>query len=91
MAVILFGFQAAIGNVQTLPSDLFSGKTVGSLAGFSGMAAKLTAAGLTYLVPWLTSGGNYTPAFVIGATLSLLTLASVWIFIPKVKPVTRKE
>ncbi|WP_458627950.1 MFS transporter [Winogradskyella sp. PC D3.3] len=90
MAVILFGFQAAIGNVQTLPSDLFSGKTVGSLAGFSGMAAKLTAAGLTYLVPWLTSGGNYTPAFVIGATLSLLTLASVWIFIPKVKPVIRK-
>lgn len=90
MAIILFGFQSAIGNVQTLPSDLFSGKTVGSLAGFSGMAAKLTAAGLTYLVPWLTSGGNYTPAFIIGATLSLLTVASVWIFIPKVKPVTKK-
>ena len=41
MAVILFGFQTAIGNVQTLPSDLFSGKTVGTLSGFSGMAAKL--------------------------------------------------
>ncbi len=27
MAVILFGFQTAIGNVQTLTSDLFSGKT----------------------------------------------------------------
>ena len=60
MAIILFGFQTAIGNVQTLPSDLFSGKTVGSLAGFAGMAAKLAAAGLTYLVPWLTTGGNYT-------------------------------
>ncbi|MEL7006921.1 MAG: MFS transporter, partial [Bacteroidota bacterium] len=45
MAVILFGFQTAIGNVQTLPSDLFSGKTVGTLSGFAGMAAKLTAAG----------------------------------------------
>ncbi len=89
MAVILFGFQTAIGNVQTLTSDLFSGKTVGTLAGFSGMAAKLTAAGLTYLVPWLTSGGNYTPAFAIGAALAVLTLASVWILIPKVKPVTR--
>ena len=51
MAVILFGFQTAIGNVQTLPSDLFSGKTVGTLAGFSGMAAKLGAVGLTSLVP----------------------------------------
>ncbi|MET2986082.1 MFS transporter [Aureibaculum conchae] len=90
MAVILFGFQTAIGNVQTLPSDLFSGKTVGTLAGFSGMAAKLTAAGLTYLVPWLTSGGNYTPAFVIGAALAILTLASIWILVPKVEPIAKK-
>lgn len=91
MAVILFGFQTAIGNIQTLPSDLFSGKTVGTLAGFSGMAAKLTAAGLTYLVPWLTSGGNYTPAFIIGAALAILTLASIWILCPKIEPVKSKE
>jgi ACS family hexuronate transporter-like MFS transporter len=90
MAVILFGFQTAIGNVQTLPSDLFSGKTVGTLAGFSGMAAKLTAAGLTYLVPWLTSGGNYTPAFIIGAALALLALLSVWMLIPTVKPIKKR-
>jgi ACS family hexuronate transporter-like MFS transporter len=86
MAVILFGFQTAIGNVQTLPSDFFGGKTVGTLAGFSGMGAKLTAAGLTYLVPWLTMGGNYTPAFVIGAALGLIALASVWILCPKIEP-----
>ncbi|MBC5840636.1 MAG: MFS transporter [Flavobacteriaceae bacterium] len=91
MAVILFGFQTVIGNVQTLPSDLFSGKTIGTLSGFSGMAAKLTAAGLTYLVPWLTSGGNYTPAFIIGAALAILTLASVWIFIPKVIALKKKN
>ena len=41
MAVILFGFQTAIGNVQTLPSDLFGGKPVGTLAGIAGMSAKL--------------------------------------------------
>lgn len=90
MAIILFGFQTAIGNVQTLPSDLFSGKTVGTLAGFSGMAAKLTAAGLTYLVPWLTSGGNYTPAFIIGAALAILTLVSVWMLIPKVETIKKR-
>ena len=43
MAVILFGFQTAIGNVQTLPSDLLGKKAVGTLSGFSGMAAKLGA------------------------------------------------
>ena len=86
MAVILFGFQTAIGNVQTLPSDLFGGKTVGTLSGFAGMAAKLGAFGLTALVPWLTSGGNYTPAFIIGAALAIITMASVWVLCPKIEP-----
>lgn len=91
MAIILFGFQTAIGNVQTLPSDLFSGKTVGSLAGFAGMAAKLAAAGLTYLVPWLTTGGNYTPAFIIGATLAIIAMSSVLILCPSLDPVNPKK
>jgi ACS family hexuronate transporter-like MFS transporter len=86
MAAILFGFQTAIGNVQTLASDFLSGKSVGTLAGFAGMAAKLGAAGLTYLVPWLTLGGNYTPAFVIGAGLALLALASVWLICGRIEP-----
>lgn len=90
MAIILFGFQTAIGNVQTLPSDLFGGKTVGTLAGFAGMAAKLTAAGLTYLVPWLTMGGNYTPAFVIGAALAVIAIISIWLLCPKIEPLKPK-
>ena len=86
MAVILFGFQTAIGNIQTLPSDFFGGKTVGTLAGLAGMAAKLAAAALTSLVPWLTSGGNYAPAFVIGAALALTAVASIWILCPRIEP-----
>ncbi|MFK8043781.1 MFS transporter [Congregibacter sp.] len=85
MAVILFGFQTAIGNVQTLPSDLLGKGSVGSLAGLAGMAAKLAAAGLTALVPWLTAGGNYTPAFVIGAVLAVIAMASVWLLCPKIE------
>ncbi len=88
MAVILFGFQTAIGNVQTLPSDFFGGKTVGTLAGFAGMGAKLAAAALTSLVPWLTSGGNYTPAFVIGSALAITAMASIWILCPKIEPLS---
>ena len=89
MAVILFGFQTAIGNVQTLPSDLLGKKSVGTLAGFAGMAAKLGAVGLTALVPILTADGNYTPAFVIGASLSIIAMAAVWILIPKVEPLKK--
>ena len=86
MAVILFGFQTAIGNVQTLPSDIFGKGTVGTLAGFAGMAAKLGAFALTLFVPWLTSGGNYTPAFIVGAALAVTAMLSVWILIPKIEP-----
>ncbi|WP_367388823.1 MFS transporter [Lewinella sp. LCG006] len=91
MAVILFGFQTAIGNVQTLPSDLFGSDTVGTLAGIAGTAAKLSAAGLTVLVPWLTAGGNYTSAFIIGAALALIALAAVWVLCPKIEPLKPTE
>lgn len=90
MAVILFGFQTAIGNVQTLPSDLLGKKAVGTLAGFSGMAAKLGAVGLTSLVPILTADGNYTPAFVIGASLAIIAVVAVWLLIPKIEPMQPK-
>jgi len=77
MAILLFGFQVAIGNVQTIPSDLFSGKIVGTLSGFAGMAAKLGAAGLTILVTFITTGGNYTPAFLIGGALAIIALLAI--------------
>ncbi|QHI35658.1 Hexuronate transporter [Kordia antarctica] len=91
MAVVLFGFQTAIGNVQTLPSDLYGKKTVGTLSGFAGTAAKLSGAGLVALVPMLTVGGNYAPAFIIGAVLAFIVIASVWILIPKIEPLKSKN
>ena len=85
MAVILFGFQTAIGNIQTLPSDFYSGKTVGTLSGIAGMAAKLTGGFLLYFIPWLTQDGTYYPAFVIGAGLALVVILAVLILCPKIE------
>lgn len=79
IAVILFGFQAAITNIQTLPSDFFSGRTVGSLAGVSGTSAVLGVIACMQLVPVLTEGGNYTPFFVLGAALVPLVFIAVWL------------
>lgn len=87
MAVILFGFQTAIGNIQTLPSDFFSGKSVGTLAGFAGMAAKLAAAGLsTVLVPWITQDGNYSLVFMLGVFLAIVAMGSVWVLCGNIRP-----
>ena len=89
MAIILFGFQTAIGNIQTLPSDLYSKRSVGSLAGYAGTAAKLAAAGLVWLVPRLTET-SYMPAFIIGAALAVLAVLSVWVLIPRIEPLQPK-
>ena len=89
MAVILFGFQTSIGNVQTLPSDLYGKKTVGTLAGFSCIAAKLAVVCLTSLVPILTADGNYTTVFAIGASLAVIAMIAVWVLIPKIEPLQK--
>ncbi len=85
MAAILFGFQMAVGNIQTLPSDFYSGKSVGSLAGFAGTAAKLAVVGLNFLIPVITVN-SYAPAFAIGAALAILTVVSVWTLCGHIQP-----
>ncbi len=90
MAAILFGFQTAVGNIQTLPSDFYSGSSVGTLAGYAGTAAKLAVVLLNFLIPILTVN-SYTPAFVVGAGLAIMTVLSVLILCPNIKPLKPKS
>ena len=85
MAAILFGFQTAVGNIQTLPSDFYSGKSVASLAGFAGTAAKLAVVGLNFLIPVITVN-SYAPAFAVGAALAICSVLSVWILCGNIQP-----
>ena len=85
MAAILFGFQTAVGNIQTLPSDFYSGKSVGSLAGFAGTAAKLAVVLVNFLIPVITVK-SYAPAFAVGAALAILTVLSVLLLCPRIQP-----
>lgn len=89
IAVILFGFQVAIGNIQTLPSDFFSGKSVGSLSGVGGSAALLGTIITTEMIPQLTAT-SYAPAFAFGALLVPLALLCVWVLAPRIEPVKPK-
>ena len=78
IAVVLFGFQVAINNIQTLPSDFFSGKTVGSLAGMGGTSAVAGVLITIWLVPMLTQV-SYVPFFMMGALLVPLGIVSVFL------------
>ncbi len=79
IAVILFGFQVSINNIQTLPSDYLTGKSVGSLAGLGGMSAAFGVVISMLLVPELTKV-SWAPFFIMGALLVPVGLASVYFF-----------
>jgi ACS family hexuronate transporter-like MFS transporter len=64
----LFGFQFLINNLQTLPSDYFNGKNVGTVSGMGGTAAVAGTIILTFMVPWLTRT-SYTSLFVLAAVM----------------------
>lgn len=83
-AFTLFGFQFAMQNIQTLPSDLFSGKSVGSLAGMGGFSASAGVLITTLLVPIITAGKNYLPFFFLGAAMIPLCIISIYVFAPRI-------
>lgn len=86
IAVILLGFQIAISNIQTLPSDYFSGKSVGKLSGMGGTAAVLGVLITTWLVPAMTTE-SYAPIFLLSALLVPIGVGAVWALGGKVERV----
>jgi ACS family hexuronate transporter-like MFS transporter len=87
----LFGFQFAIGNIQTLSSDLFRGPSVGTLAGLAGTVAAFSPMIMNWFIGRITEGGSYTPAFVVITISVILAVLSVLFFIKKVKLVVNTE
>ncbi|MHB1104971.1 MAG: MFS transporter [Lutibacter sp.] len=86
VSVVLFGFQFAISNIQTLPSDLFSGKSVGSLAGIGGTVGIFSVIIMNFLIPVITKT-SYTPAFILIAIMVPLGVLSIYVFCKKIGPV----
>ncbi|MET4138005.1 MFS transporter [Pedobacter sp. UYP1] len=72
IGLTLFGFQFLIGNLQTLPSDYFNGKNVGTVAGMGGTAAVAGTLLTTWLVPVMTKT-SYVSFFVLAAVLVPIT------------------
>ena len=79
IAIALFGFQVSINNIQTLPSDFYVGKNVGTVAGLGGTTAAIGVIITTYLVPFLTKT-SYTWFFVMGAALVPVSILCVFVF-----------
>jgi ACS family hexuronate transporter-like MFS transporter len=72
ICVVLFGFQAWINNVQTLPSDFFSEKVVASVAGLGGVGAGVGSMIFTLLTGRLVDKFGYVPALTVAGLLAPL-------------------
>jgi ACS family hexuronate transporter-like MFS transporter len=68
ISVTLFGFQFLINNLQTLPSDYYNGKNVGTVSGMGGTAAVVGTIIITLLVPVITKT-SYTSFFILAALM----------------------
>jgi ACS family hexuronate transporter-like MFS transporter len=73
IAVVLFGFQGWINNVQTLPSDYFADSDVGTIAGLGGVGAGLGAILFTMTTGYvLDRWHSYTPILTTAALLPVI-------------------
>ena len=86
VALVLYGFQFVISNIQTIPSDLFSGKSVGSLAGIGGMVGVFSVIVMNFLVP-VISAYSYTPIFIMIAVFVPLGVGAIYFFAKEIKPI----
>lgn len=86
VAFVLYGFQFVISNIQTIPSDLFSGKSVGSLAGVGGTVGVFSVIIMNFLVPVISSY-SYTPIFILIAVFVPLGVVSVYLLAKEIKPI----
>lgn len=84
--VALFGFQFAIGNIQTISSDLFKGPSVGTLAGLAGTVAAISPMIMNWFVGQITTN-SYTPAFVAICVAVAMGVLSIFFFIKNIGPV----
>jgi len=66
----LFAFQTWISNVQTLPSDFFSDRTVASVAGLGGTGAAIGSMIFTFTTGWVVQHFSYTPILNVAAVLA---------------------
>jgi MFS transporter, ACS family, hexuronate transporter len=72
IAVVLFGFQFWINNVQTLPSDFFPDSTVASVAGLGGVGAGIGSMFFTLGTGWVVDHFSYTPVLTAAGLLAPL-------------------
>lgn len=70
IAVVLFGFQFWVNNVQTLPSDLFPERAVATVAGLGGVGAGVGSMFFVLITGWVVDHFSYRPILTAAGVLA---------------------
>ncbi len=80
MAVVLFGFQVWVNNLQTLPSDFFPSSAIGSVFGLGGLAAAIASVLFNWGTGRVVDAFGYNPVFLVAGVLGPLGLVvTLWL------------
>jgi ACS family hexuronate transporter-like MFS transporter len=88
IGVVLFGFQVWINNVQTLPSDFFPSKAVGSVAGLGGTGAGIGSMIFIFSTGWVVDNYSYAPILVTAGLLPVIGTVVLFALAGKIKKVS---
>lgn len=88
IGVVLFGFQVWINNVQTLPSDFYSTKAVGSVSGLGGTGAGIGSMIFIFSTGWVVDNFSYTPILVTAGILAPIGTIVLFLLAGDIKKVT---
>jgi ACS family hexuronate transporter-like MFS transporter len=91
IAIVLFGFQSWIGNVQTLCSDYFPQSAVGSVMGLGGVGAGLGAMFLTEITGFVVDHFSYMPILIVAGMLPIVATAVLWTLSGTIRPISPLE
>ncbi len=91
IAVVLFGFQVWINNVQTLPSDFFPSNAVGSVAGLGGTGAGIGSMIFIFTTGWVVDHFSYTPILVTAGILAPVGTLILCLLAGRIEKVTLQQ
>lgn len=72
IGLVLFGFQAWVVNLQTMPSDIFPDRVVGAVAGLAGVGSGLSNMLFILATGWTVDHFSYTPVLTVAGFLGPL-------------------
>jgi ACS family hexuronate transporter-like MFS transporter len=85
IAVVLFGFQMWISNVQTLPSDLFPQSAVGTIAGMGGTAAGVSSLFFNLCTGWIVTHFGYSVVLILAGLLAPIGALVLFVLVGEVR------